>query len=132
MLLDTNVVLYALLEDGEKSPRARAALAVGGHVSVQTLNETTHVLRKRKVALDDVERFIHAVKALVDVLPVTAEVYDAGWRIVRRYGLSTYDAMIVGCAYANGIDTVLSEDMQHGLAVFDSVTVRNPFREALG
>jgi predicted nucleic acid-binding protein len=44
---DTNVLVYATLEDDPRGPVARSLLANGGHVSVQVLNEFANVARKK-------------------------------------------------------------------------------------
>jgi len=46
-----------------------------------------------------------------------------------RYGLSWWDALIVGSAQTHGCCTLLTEDLQHG-QYFDGLTVINPFRSA--
>ncbi len=45
--VDTNVILYLASSDPEKADRAEAALAQGGTISVQVLNEIVSVLRRK-------------------------------------------------------------------------------------
>jgi len=99
-------------------------------ISVQTLNEATNTLRRKtKMSLDAIGEVIQDLRNLVTVHELSEAVYNRGWAIVQRYGLSTYDAMILGCAIENGIDTVLSEDMQDGQEFFSGlVKVINPFK----
>jgi predicted nucleic acid-binding protein len=47
--------------------------------------------------------------------------------LAERYGLSIFDAMIAAAALNAGCDTLLSEDMQHGMAL-DELRIVNPFR----
>lgn len=42
-----------------------------------------------------------------------------------RYSLSHWDSLIVASCAEAGVDTLLTEDMQHG-AVYDSVRIENP------
>jgi predicted nucleic acid-binding protein len=49
-------------------------------------------------------------------------------RIVEKFRLSIYEAMIVAAALLAGCKTLLSEDMQHGLKIEGKIEVRNPFR----
>jgi predicted nucleic acid-binding protein len=56
------------------------------------------------------------------------ETHAEGLRIAQRYGLSVYDAMIVGAALLAGCDVLFSEDMQHGLHVDRRLRIVNPFR----
>ncbi|MFT9349158.1 MAG: PIN domain-containing protein [Gluconobacter japonicus] len=130
VLLDTNILLYACMEqDVEKMLIAEDVLRhTDCHISVQSLNEMTNTLRRKtKLSLDDIGDLIADVKSLTTVHDLTTGIYARGWAIVRRYGLQTYDSMILACAIENGLETVLSEDMQDGLSVFDMTIVRNPF-----
>ena len=98
------------------------------HISVQSLNEMTNTLRRKtKLSLDDIGELIADVRSLTTIHDLTTAVYARGWAIVRRYGLQTYDSMILACAIENGLETVLSEDMQDGLSIFDMTMIRNPF-----
>jgi predicted nucleic acid-binding protein len=130
VFLDSNVILYAMMEDG--TDKARVAEAIlrdeDCHVSVQTLNEITHTLRRKtKLSLDQIGELIADIRSVATVHDVSAVVYARGWAIIQRYGLQTYDSMILACAIENGLETVLSEDMQDGLRIFDMATIHNPF-----
>ena len=125
---DSNIVLYLLSADAAKADAAEALLMAGGAVSVQVLNETTHVMR-RKLAMPwhAIEAVQEAVRAQCRVEPLTVETHDLGRHLAQRYGLSVYDALIVAAALEAGCDTLLSEDLQHGQVVDKVLTIRNPF-----
>ncbi|MFT9449192.1 PIN domain-containing protein [Gluconobacter japonicus] len=130
VLLDTNILLYACLEqDVEKMRIAEDVLRhTDCHISVQSLNEMTNTLRRKtKLSLDDIGELIADIRSLTTVHDLTTGIYARGWAVVRRYGLQTYDSMILACAIENGLETVLSEDMQDGLSIFDMTIIRNPF-----
>ncbi|SER00371.1 PIN domain-containing protein [Sphingobium sp. YR768] len=126
--LDSNVILYMAGADRAKAERAEALLADGGLISVQVLNEITSVAR-RKMGLDwpETHALLSAVRGLVDVVPVTIDIHEAGIAIAERYQLSVYDGMIVAAARAAGCATLWSEDMQHGLLVDGALRILNPF-----
>lgn len=125
--IDSNVILY-LLDDGPKAERAEAVLAAGGVISVQVLNEVlVNAVRKAGLSLEEAGTFLAGIRRLCRVVDLTVEVHDAGRAVAARYGLSVYDAMIVGAALAAGCDRVLSEDMQDGLVVEGVLRVVNPF-----
>lgn len=125
--IDSNVILY-LLDDGAKADRAEAVLAGGGVVSVQVLNEVlVNCVRKAGMGLEEAGEFLAGIRRLCRVVDLTVEVHDAGRAVAARYGLSVYDAMIVGAALVAGCDRVLSEDMQDGLVVEGVLRVVNPF-----
>ncbi|MGY8604661.1 PIN domain-containing protein [Gluconobacter cerinus] len=129
-LLDTNILLYACIEQDVKKMRIAEDVLrhTDCHISVQSLNEMTNTLRRKtKLSLDDIGELIADIRSLTTVHDLTTGIYARGWAIVRRYGLQTYDSMILACAIENGLETVLSEDMQDGLSIFDMAIIRNPF-----
>ena len=81
---------------------------------------------------DEAAEFLSGIRRLCHVVDLTVEAHDAGRAVAARYGLSIYDAMIVGAALVVGCERVLSEDMQDGLVVEGMLRVVNPFSEQAG
>jgi predicted nucleic acid-binding protein len=126
---DTNVVLYLLSEDAAKADRAEALLALGGTVSVQVLNEAVSVMtRKLKMDLDEVREVLAGVRHFCAVEPITTGTHDVALNVMKRYGFSIYDSLIVAAAVSAGCETLFSEDLQDGQRVQDSLTIVNPFK----
>jgi len=127
--IDTNVLVYLASGDTAKADRAEQILRAGGVISVQVLNELTNVAR-RKLRMDwaEIHAFLGLVRGLIEVRALTVETHEAGLVMAERYGLSTYDAMIVASAIAAGCEVLWSEDMQDGMVMGDAVRVVNPFR----
>lgn len=124
---DTNVVVYAFL-DVEKRRQALAALSEGGLISVQVLNEFTHVARrKRQRPWPEIEAAIAVLRVrFPEILPVTSDTHATAIAIARDHGLSFYDALIVASALEAGCDRLYSEDLQDGRS-FPGLTIINPF-----
>lgn len=130
--IDSNVILY-LLDDGPKARRAEEVLARGGVISVQVLNEVLlNSVRKAGMGLDEAAEFLSGIQRMCHVVDLTVDAHDAGRAVAACYGLSIYDAMIVGAALVAGCERVLSEDMQNGLVVEGMLRVVNPFTEQTG
>jgi predicted nucleic acid-binding protein len=126
---DTNVLLYLAASDPAKANRAEAAVALGGAISVQALNELANVARRKmRLSWEDTHEFLDMIRGLLTVHPVTLEVHETGLELAERYGLSTYDALIAAAALHAGCDTLWSEDMQHGMKLGEGLRVVNPFR----
>ena len=127
---DTNILLYITSSDA-KADKAEAAVAVGGAISVQVLNELTNVARRRmQMSWADTHAFLSMLRGLLTVHPLTIEVHETGLALAERYGLSTYDAMIAASALHAGCDKLWSEDMQHGMVLEGRLRIVNPFRVA--
>ncbi len=128
--LDTNILLYLLSGDRRKADLAEDALAAGGTLSVQVLNEFASVAtRKLGLAMDEVREVLATVTAICTVTPLTLAVHQRGLEIAQRLGFSVYDAMIVAAALESGCSHLLSEDLQHGQVIDQRLTVVNPFRD---
>ena len=126
--IDSNVILYLLSSDTEKADKAEAILEAGGVISVQVLNEVVSVChRKLKMRWDEIDAVLQAVKASVDIVPLTETSHELAVQLCRRYQLSFYDAHICAAAQVAGAIVLLSEDMQDGMVV-DNLVVKNPFR----
>jgi predicted nucleic acid-binding protein len=126
---DTNVLAYLASGDTAKADRAEAALAAGGSISVQVLNELANVARRKmQMSWDETHALLDMLRGLLTVHPLTTEIHEAGLRLAERYGFSIYDAMIAASALQAGCDTLWSEDMQHGMALDEGLRIVNPFR----
>jgi predicted nucleic acid-binding protein len=128
---DTNVLVYLASGDAAKADRAEAAVAAGGAISVQVLNEFTNVARRKmRMSWADTHAFLSTLRALLTVHPLTVETHETGLQLAERYGFSTYDGMIAASALHAGCDTLWSEDMQHGMVLDEGLRILDPFRVA--
>lgn len=126
---DTNVLLYLLSSDTEKSDRAEQLLSAGGVISVQVLNEFASVASRRlKMSIEEIREVLTTIRAVCTVVPISEETHDEALRLAERYGLSIYDSLIVAAALIAECKTVVSEDMQDGQVLDRRVKIRNPFR----
>lgn len=124
---DSNVLLYMLMETGEKAQRSEELLQAGGVISVQVLNEFAHVARRKKRSeWREIKAVLEHMRESLRVVPLTETTHDFGMDLVERYSLSLYDSMIVAAAHLAGCKTLYSEDMQDGLAIGE-LTIRNPY-----
>ena len=126
---DSNILIYAFSTDARRE-RALTAIAGGGVISVQVLNEFTNVLRKKqKQEWPVIEAALHSLRfRFPDIVPLTGDTHAAAIGFAREHGLAFYDALIVAAAAEAGCDILYSEDMQHGRAIA-GLTIRNPFVE---
>ena len=125
--IDTNVVAYSLSDD----PRKPAAIKVvqGAIVSVQVLNELTHLARRKwKRSWDEIDLMIRQVASSCDlIVPVDEPTHVMGRHLSECHSLSVYDGFIVAAAILADCETLYSEDMHHGLVIEDRLTIINPF-----
>ena len=129
VFFDTNILVYAATSSGDRSVRAREALANGGTVSVQVLNEFAQTARRKlSRSWPEIRSTITALRVLcAECLPITEQTHDAALQIAQRYGYGLYDSLILASAIEANCATLLSEDMQDGQVVDGRLTIRNPF-----
>lgn len=128
---DTNVLVYIASGDKARADRAEAAVAAGGAISVQVLNELANVaFKKMQLSWAETHTLLMTLRGLLTVHPLTIETHETGLRLAERYGFSVYDAMIAAAALHAGCDTLWSEDMQHGMTLDEGLRIVNPFRVA--
>jgi predicted nucleic acid-binding protein len=126
---DTNVLVYLLSADAAKADIAEAAIAAGGHVSVQVLNEFVSIAR-RKAGLDwnEIDEVLQPIRRVCIVHPLTVDTHDSARELAMTHDLNFYDASIVASAILAGCDVLYSEDLQHGQRFAQSLKVQNPFK----
>jgi predicted nucleic acid-binding protein len=129
---DTNVLVYAFL-DVEKRGPALEALAQGGVISAQVLNEFTRVAhKKRRRSWPEIEAALVVIRDWFrDVVPITSAIHAAAVALARDHSLAFYDALILAAAIEADCETLYSEDFQHGRR-FGDLTIVNPFLEGVG
>lgn len=126
---DTNVLVYAALENERKAGRAQQLVAEGGTISVQILNEAANVARRKlRLSWPDTHAFLETIKAVLNVRPITLQVHEAGMLLAQKFQLAIYHAVIVASALDAKCDTLWSEDMHDGMVFENRLKVINPFR----
>ncbi|MER8437612.1 PIN domain-containing protein [Mesorhizobium sp. M1312] len=126
---DTNVLVYIASGDPIKADQAEMAIAAGGAISVQVLNELSNVARRKmRLSWMETHMFLSTLRGLLTVHPVTIETHQTGLALAERYSFSIYDAMIAAAALHAGCDTLWSEDMQRGMTLDEGLRIANPFR----
>jgi predicted nucleic acid-binding protein len=128
VFLDTNIVIYATIDD-RRTDRALAILADPFHISVQTLNELTNVMRKKlKREWTEIEEALAAImlrSVAIHAIQPPTQLHAVA--IAKRHNFSIYDAQIIASALEAECDMVYSEDMQDGMVIEGRLIIRNPF-----
>jgi predicted nucleic acid-binding protein len=130
LFFDTNVLIYAVANDADRTPSALAWLSRGGSISVQVLNEFTNTARRKlNRPWDDV---VAALEALRDIcsecMSLTAQAHDLAVGLARQHGFNLYDALIVASALEANCTMLVTEDMHDGQLIEGRLVIHNPFR----
>jgi predicted nucleic acid-binding protein len=128
---DTNVLVYIVGQNDNRTAPAEALIAGGGVVSVQVLNELAAVARRKLgMTWEDIREMLDAIRALCpSPVPLTIKTHEAGVRIAAQYQFHIYDALIAAAALEAECTTLYSEDLQDGQVIDGCLTIRNPFMQ---
>ena len=127
--IDTNIVIYSLSQDDKKQDKALALLANKPVISIQVLNETANIMR-RKLGFD-----VPVIRVVINRISqecsslqsITLTTINRALDIVERYGFSHYDSLVIASALQADCTTLYSEDMQHGQNIDNRLIIINPF-----
>jgi predicted nucleic acid-binding protein len=128
LFLDSNVCLYCFDSNEKRQSAALRLLSMRPLISTQVIHETAAVcLGKWKMNASEVRSYIELLisKCDVEVLP-PSHTFDA-LDLLEKFSLSWWDALIVASALKAGCTLLYTEDMQDGLTVNGSLTIKNPF-----
>jgi predicted nucleic acid-binding protein len=128
VFFDTNVLIYFAIENDHRTAKAEDLLRVGGHVSVQALNEFAAVAhRKLKMPWKKIAESLEIFRELCEPpSPITVAIHEAAVGISERYRYHIFDALMIASAIKSGCSVLYSEDMHDGQRI-DSLIIRNPF-----
>jgi predicted nucleic acid-binding protein len=127
--LDTNIFVYAIVQDDPRTHDAEELITEGGAVSVQVLNEFAAVARRKtNMSWTEVQLALESIKILCpDPLPITLDTHQEALAIAEKYGYRIYDALIVASALESKCTILYSEDMKDGQVIERRLTIENPF-----
>jgi predicted nucleic acid-binding protein len=129
LFFDTNVLVYAVASDADRTPSALSWLSKGGSISVQVLNEFANIARRKlNRPWDEVVAALATLRTLcTECLALTERTHHNAVELARRHRFPLYDALIVASALEGNCTILVTEDMQDGQLIEGRLTIRNPF-----
>ncbi len=134
VFVDTNVFIYAIMEDERSEVKHQRAVSLFNQLSdqivfinTQVINEIYSVMLKHgindKVIQDKIALIIKETK----ISFINLETIKKCWDIRIKYQYSYWDSLILASAIENHCDFLYSEDMQHNQIIQNSIKIINPF-----
>jgi len=130
VFVDTNVIVYLYSEDeADKQSCALAATALYDCVtSTQVLNEFSNIcLKKLKMPTEIIESAIDEISKEFDVELIDSKTIKKALKLHKKYNFSYYDCLILASALAYGCQYLLTEDLNNGQIIENSLKIRNIF-----
>jgi predicted nucleic acid-binding protein len=75
----------------------------------------------------EVRDILGTIRRVCRIEPLTFETHDRALDLVRRYGYSIYDSLLVASALIAGCTRLYSEDFQHGQLIERRLRIVDPF-----
>jgi predicted nucleic acid-binding protein len=132
IFLDTNILLYAKIDDGSEKHtvcrRLLTATIVGSEivVSTQVLNEYYVNARKKNIPPVEIQNNIFQFISDFEVIPLTKELIPETFHILNRFKFSYWDSSIVSAALEGNCGVLYTEDLQDGQIINNSLRIINP------
>lgn len=130
--VDSNIWLYAMQKPGDPAKRKQAVQLLSEKrlvVSTQVINEVCNNLRRKcGFPEEKIRRVIKSFYRHRTVVPLDCESMLKASVLREKYSFSYYDSQIAACALLAGCAVLESEDMQDGLLIEGTLTIRNPFK----
>lgn len=134
VFVDTNIFIYAIMEDERSKDKHRRAVSLFNQLSdqvvfinTQVINEIYSVMLKHDIDDKAIQDKIAAIIKETNISFVNLETIKKCWDIRIRYKYSYWDSLILASAIENHCDVLYSEDMQKNQIIDNSIKIINPF-----
>jgi len=130
VFIDTNIFVYIQRKDDPvKSQIAQKAVSLFDCViSTQVVNEFCSLFTKKYPSpIDEIRKSLASIYANCDLVTVTPVIADKALSLHDRYQFSFYDSLMLAAAIEAGCKYIITEDMQDGLLVDNSLSIVNIF-----
>jgi predicted nucleic acid-binding protein len=125
--VDSNILVY-LNKSKEKTKKAHEFLSPDFFISTQVIAENVNVCLKRlKLSKETAFDFAKLIMGRFRVLQISEQILLKSFEVSIKYQLSSWDSIIIATALLHNCSIVYSEDMQDGLIIEGTLTIKNPF-----
>lgn len=128
--VDTNIWLYAFIEGEvpDKTNKSRQIiLECEPIVSSQVVNEVcVNLIKKAGFDEERIRQLIDAFYEKYEVIEQDQSTLLVASQLRQKYSLSFWDSLVIASALQAQVETLYSEDVQHGLIIEDSLKIINP------
>lgn len=129
--VDSNIWIYAFIKQQDMMKSEIAHTLIRNHkiaVSIQVINEVCfNLLKKTAISENDIQKLVKTFFINYRIVVLDELVLLTSSQLRENYRFSFWDSIIVASALNDGIKTLYSEDMQHGLLVNQCLSIVNPF-----
>lgn len=129
--IDSNIWLYALIQSQDEKKHIIANQLTRTEnivISTQVINEVcTNLLKKTDFSESQIRDLITGFYQSCTVVQFQSVILTQASELRKSYAFSFWDSLIVASALSVQATCLISEDMQHGLIVDNTLEITNPF-----
>lgn len=136
MLIDSNILVYALIASSPKNERAQTfikaqkQLVIAQQNIFETLRVITHPKFPTPFPVLAAQQAVELITIKATIIHPTFETTQLALRLIQKYhifGSEIFDAYLVATALSNGISELATDNSKH-LNKYAEISVLNPFQ----
>ena len=128
--IDTNIFIYSQRTDCP-AKRQIAENTIGYFdcvASTQVLNEIINIFTKKyPMPNEQVKLLLKSISELAEIVVINQTLIDHALHLHYQYKVSYYDCLMIAAAIYSGCQYIISEDMQDGIVIENSLKIVNIF-----
>jgi predicted nucleic acid-binding protein len=131
LFLDTNILIYASSDKEPKKSKARRIVLSEDDlvISSQVISEFISVcIQKQLLKAEEINLYVNEFMVSFDFSLIYNHTIQKALELRQKYNFAFWDCLIVATALENHCAILYTEDMQDGLLIEKTLTIRNPFK----
>lgn len=141
MLIDTNLIIYAINSASPKHARAKQflldeqnSLVVADQNILEAMRVLTHGKFAHPLSFFEADKAVNAIAQAATVISPTEETLPIALMLMRKYDRAAnriFDAYLVATMLTHGIKKIAT-DNDRDFTIYEEIRVRNPFPSGRG
>jgi predicted nucleic acid-binding protein len=128
--IDTNIFIYTQRTDDplKKQIAENTINYFDCFSSTQVLNEIANVFTKKyPMPVEKVQYLFKSIYEITKIIVIDETLINKALYLHERYKMSYYDSLVIAAAIYAGCQYLISEDMQDGMLIEDTLKIVNIF-----
>lgn len=136
MLIDSNILIYAINADSPKNELAKKFLAENlknleiAHQNIfETIRVLTHKKYSKPMKMAEVTEAVFAILESSSIVTPNKTSFYLGLELIKQHNLTgnrIFDAYLAATALSNGIEIIATDNIRD-FKIFEEIEVINPF-----
>jgi predicted nucleic acid-binding protein len=131
IFVDSNIWLYLFLQDNNEKYKLVEDFFTKNNINstfiitYQIINEVSNILLKNGYTETKIKENVEYMFKICTIQNFTFDIILLASSMREKYSLSFWDSIVVGSALFSGCNILVSEDMQDGLIINNTLLIKN-------